>query len=126
MKWVGNFFLMIALFAATDAPWAALQSVAWAGMIVKYSEKAPLKTALAETFDGKHPCCLCKAIAAAQKSEKKTEFPLQVRKLEFPPAPENFVLVRPTHFQLLPMAGNAFASSLIQKPLLPPPRESFA
>jgi len=123
---VGNFFLMIALLAATDAPWVVLQSVAWAGMIVSYSQKAPFKMALVETFDGKHPCCLCKAIAAAKKSEKKKEFPLQVRKLEFPPAPENFTLVGPTRFQILPAANNAFAESLPQKPLLPPPRGLFA
>jgi len=53
LKWAGNFFLMIALLAATDAQWMVLQSVAWAGMIVSYSEKSPLKMALAETFDGK-------------------------------------------------------------------------
>ena len=125
LKWVGNLFLTIALLTATDSQWLVLQSVAWAGMIVSYSQKAPLKTALAETFDGKHPCCLCKAIAAAKKSEKKKEFPLQVRKLEFPPAPENFALVAPSHFRLLPLQ-NSFAKFLSQKPLLPPPRGFFA
>ena len=62
------------LVISTGIHWVALQTVAWAGMIVSYSEKAPLKTALAETFDGKHPCPLCKAIAAGKKSEKKSEF----------------------------------------------------
>jgi len=123
---MGNVLLIIALLVATDAQWLVLQSFAWAGMIVSYSEKAPLKVALMQTFDGKHPCSLCKAIAAAQKSETKKEFPLQVRKLEFPPAPENFLLVGPAHFRLLPAAGSAFAESLTQKPLLPPPRELFA
>ena len=125
LKWVGNLSLAVALLTATNSQWLVLQSVAWAGMIVSYSQKAPLKVALMHTFDGKHPCCLCKAIAAANKSEKKKEFP-QMRKLEFPPAPENFTVMGPTHFQLLPAASNAFADSLIQKPLLPPPRELFA
>jgi hypothetical protein len=125
LKRVGNLFLIITLLAATDAQWIVLQSVAWAGMIVSYSEKAPLKMALAETFDGKHPCPLCKAIAAAKKSGQKNEYTLQFKKLEFPPAPENVVLVRPSHFQLLPAAINVFAESLIPKPLLPPPREYF-
>jgi len=120
-KWVGNFFLILALLTATDAQWMVLQSVAWAGMIVSYSETAQLKTALAETFDGKHPCCLCKAIAAGKKSEKQNEFTLQLKKLEFPPAPENFVLVAPSSFQLLPLA-NTFAESFSQRPLTPPPR----
>lgn len=126
LKWVGNLFLILALLTATNSQWFVLQSVAWASMIVRYSEKAPLKVAMMQTFDGKHPCCLCKAIAAAQKSEKKKEFPLQVRKLEFLPAPENFKLAGPAHFQLLPAAGNSSAESLAQRPLLPPPRNSFA
>lgn len=115
---------MIALLAASDAPWGALQSVAWAGMIVSYSERAPLKTALAETFDGKHPCPLCQAIAAGKKSEKKNEFTAQLNKLEFPPAPENIILVAPSHFQLLPLA-NSSATSRFPKPPVPPPRGFF-
>lgn len=123
-KWVGNFFLIIVLLTATDAQWMVLQSVAWAGMIVSYSETAPLKTALAETFDGKHPCCLCKAIAAGKKSEKQNELALQLKKLEFPPVPENFALVAPSSFRLLPLA-NTFAESLTQQPPTPPPRGFF-
>ena len=93
------------LVVSTGIHWVALQTVAWAGMIVSYSEKAPLKTALAETFDGKHPCPLCKAIAAGKKSEKKNEFTAPMPKLEFPPAQENPVLIAPSNFQLLPQAN---------------------
>jgi hypothetical protein len=125
LKWAGNFCLIVALLAATDAQWMVLQTVAWAGMIVSYSEKAPLGTALAETFDGKHPCPLCKAIATGKKSEKKNEFTLQLKKLEFPPAPENIILVAPSHFQLLPQA-DCSAESLNQRPPTPPPRRRFA
>lgn len=116
---------MVALLTATDAQWIVLQSVAWVGMIVSYSQKASLKMALAETFDGKHPCCLCKAIAAAKKSEQKNEYTLQLQKLEFPPAPGNFVLVAPVQFQLLPAANDAFSKSLAHKPPTPPPRGLF-
>ena len=73
------------------------------------------------TFDGKHPCCLCKAIAAAKKSEKKNEFTLELMKLEFPPVPENFVIIAPSQFQLLPQV-DSFADSLTEKPPTPPPR----
>lgn len=112
------------LVISTGIHWVALQTVAWAGMIVSYSEKAPLKTALAETFDGKHPCPLCKAIAAGKKSEKKGEFTAPTPKLEFPPAQENPVLIAPWDFQLLPQA-NFFADSLAQRPPTPPPRGFF-
>ncbi|MGA9780236.1 MAG: hypothetical protein ACLPRE_09220 [Limisphaerales bacterium] len=121
---LGKWVVVAMLVVSTGIHWVALQTVAWAGMIVSYSEKAPLKTALAETFDGKHPCPLCRAIAAAKKSEKKNEFTLQTQKLEFPPAKENPVLIAPSDFQLLPQA-NFFADSLMQKPPTPPPRGFF-
>jgi hypothetical protein len=124
LKWAGNLCLIVALLAATDAQWLVLQSVAWAGMIASYSEQAPLRTALAQTFDGKHPCPLCKAIAAGKKSEKQNELLPPLNKLEFPPAPENLVLFAPSRFQLLPLA-NTFTKSLVQQPLTPPPRSLF-
>ncbi|MBU6410835.1 MAG: hypothetical protein KGJ60_02410 [Verrucomicrobiota bacterium] len=121
-KRFGNIFLAAALLVTTGTQWAALQSIAWMGMIVSYSEKAPLTVALKETFDGKHPCCLCKAIAAAKKSGKNNPSMLRVKKLEFPPAREGVVLVAPTQFESLPRADDTFAESLTQKPPTPPPR----
>jgi hypothetical protein len=76
------------------------------------------------TFDGNHPCDLCKAIAAGKQSEKKTEFSSQSQKLEFPPLKTNFALVAPSQFKLLPLE-NSSAKSFAQKPLLQPPRGFF-
>jgi hypothetical protein len=124
-KHCGNIFLAVVLLLTTGTQWAMLQSVAWMGMIASYSERVPLNVALKETFDGKHPCCLCKAIAAARKSQKKNEFTLQIKRLEFLPATENSALEAPAQFRLLPMASNTFADSLTHKPPLPPPRRFF-
>jgi hypothetical protein len=112
---------MVALVAMTGAPWAALQSVAWTTMLADNLRAHSLAEAVKQTFDGQHPCCLCKAIAAAKKSGKKKEFILQTQKLEFPPSPENVVLVAPSGFQLSPPT-NKFAESLTQRPQTPPPR----
>jgi len=49
--------------------WIALQSVAWTTMVIEYSKRAPLREAVAQTFDGAHPCSLCHAVAAGKKSE---------------------------------------------------------
>ena len=43
-----------------------------------------LSESVARTFDGKYPCPICKAIAAAKKSQKKSEFTLQTQKLGIP------------------------------------------
>ena len=80
---------MVALIAATGAHWALLQSVAWTTMLADNLRTHSLSESVARTFDGKYPCPLCKAIAAAKKSEKKSEFTLQTQKLEFPPIKEN-------------------------------------
>jgi hypothetical protein len=121
---LGKMFVVFALVTMLGLQWSLLQSVAWVGMIVSYSEHAPLKEALIQTFDGKHPCCLCKTIAAAKKSEKKNESTIQTQKFEFPPFKESVVLIAPSQFQLLPLV-NSFAESFFQKPPTPPPREFF-
>lgn len=55
--------------------WAALQLVAWTGMIVTYSRGAPVVEAISKTFDGKHPCKLCLAIKEGRAREKQQEQP---------------------------------------------------
>jgi len=101
-----------------------LQSVAWTTMLADNLRTQSLTEAVTHTFDGEHPCCLCKAIAAGRKSEQKKEFTAPLQKLEFPPVKENFVLIAPSSFQLLPLE-NSSAKSLAQKPLLQPPRGFF-
>jgi hypothetical protein len=121
---LGKIFVIVALIATTGMHWAVLQSVAWTTMLADNLRTRSLSESVLRTFDGKYPCPICKAIAAAKKSEKKSEFTLQTQKLEFPPTKENPVLIAPSSFQLLPPL-NFFAESLNQKPLTPPPRGFF-
>ena len=51
--------------------WGVLQGVAWVRMIVDYSAQEGLVTGAAKTFDGAHPCAMCKAIAEGKKHESK-------------------------------------------------------
>jgi len=121
----GKFLVVVALVATTGLHWAVLQSVAWTTMLADNLRTQSLTEAVTHTFDGKHPCCLCKAIAAGRKSGQKKVFAAPVQKLEFTPIKENSVLIAPSRFQLLPPA-NTFAEPLIQKPPTPPPRGIFA
>lgn len=120
----GKFIVVVALITTTGLHWAVLQSVAWTTMLADNLRTQSLTEAVTHTFDGEHPCCLCKAIAAGRKSEQKKEFTAPLQKLEFPPVKENFVLIAPSSFQLLPLE-NSSAKSLAQKPLLQPPRGFF-
>lgn len=121
---IGKIVLVLSLVALLGAHWALLQTVAWTTMLAGNLQAHSLSESMIRTFDGQHPCCLCKAIAAGKQSEKKTDYSLQSQKLEFPPLKESFAVIAPTEFQLLPLE-NAFAKSLFQKPLLQPPRGFF-
>lgn len=60
-----------ALVISIGAHWAALQSVAWVGMVISYSHTSTLAEAVQKTFDGQHPCKLCKFVSEGKKSERK-------------------------------------------------------
>lgn len=112
------------LAAVLGGHWALLQTVAWTAMLADNLQSCSFHDAVSMTFDGNHPCCLCKAIAAGQKSEKKNGLSPQTQKFEFPPAKAGLLLFAPSRFQLMPPA-NSFAGFLPQKPPVPPPRGFF-
>ena len=122
----GKHLVVFTLVLATGAHWAALQTVAWTTMLAaNLSSQQSFAEAVSATLDGKHPCPLCKAIAAAKKSEKKSEAVAPVLKMEFPLEAGKMNLFPPAQFELLPLQ-NTFADSYSSKPPLPPPRGSFA
>lgn len=121
---LGHVLMIVALLAAGGAHWGALQSVAWTTMLAENLQSGSVSQALEKTFDGRHPCPLCKAVAAGKAAEQKSDFTLELKKLEYPPVPECFVLVAPAQFKILPQA-NFFAAALAQEPPVPPPRNLF-
>lgn len=120
-KRLGHVLLIVALLAAVGGHWALLQTVAWTNMLADNLRATSLAEAMQRTFDGKHPCALCKEIAAGKKSEKKTEFLIELKKLEFVSERVTFVFNPPQNFHLLPDIERP-SSGLSYKPLLPPPR----
>ena len=113
--------LIVTLVATTGAHWALLQSVAWTAMLADNLSCGSVSQAVSRTFDGEHPCPLCKAIAAGKKSEKKKDSTLQLQKFEFPLANENPSLASPLQFEA-PLPAIAFFKVHIQRPPVPPPR----
>lgn len=76
-------FVCISLILAVGGHWAFLQSVAWVGMAIDYSQDAPLLEALQKTFSGEHPCKLCKVVDQGKKEERKQAVFKVETKLEF-------------------------------------------
>jgi hypothetical protein len=79
---VGRIATIVALCCAIGLQWVALQSVAWATMIVDYSKRAPLCSAIAQTFDGTHPCSLCHAVDKGKASEKRSDMQSTAPKID--------------------------------------------
>lgn len=74
MSRLPQILVVAALVVSIGLHWAVLQSAAWVGMAVAYSvEKGSLTEGLSDTFDGDHPCPLCKAVKQGQDSESQTE-----------------------------------------------------
>jgi hypothetical protein len=69
----GCLVMSAALFLSAGGHMALLQSVAWATMVHDFSRNGSLTQAVEKTFDGKHPCAMCKKIAKAKNSEASGE-----------------------------------------------------
>lgn len=62
--------LAIALCLLMQGPAMLVQEVAWVKMLVSYTQERGLKRGVMETFDGKHPCELCKKAAEIREQEQ--------------------------------------------------------
>lgn len=121
----GKFLVVFALVLSTGLHWAALQTVAWGTMLAANLTTSSFADAVSDTFDGEHPCCLCKAIKSGKESEKKSEAVAPVLKMEFPLIAERFLLIAPRAFQ--PFVAKKFsADTFTSKPPVPPPRRLLA
>jgi hypothetical protein len=121
-KRAGHGLLIVALLCATGGHWAVWQSVAWAAMLANNARAQSLSMAIEQTFDGKHPCPICRQIAKARQSEKKSDAQPELKKLEFLLERITFVISAPAHYFLLDEPLQS-APLLNHTPPTPPPRE---
>lgn len=117
--------MMVAILTATGTHWLAFQSFAWTTMLAENLQTSSLSSALQRTFDGRHPCCLCKEIAKDKQSEKKSDAQIEVKKLDYSHNYFEFVFCAPLQFYRAAKV-NYSAKSLTRLPALPPPKELLA
>jgi hypothetical protein len=111
---------IFALCCAIGLQWLALQSIAWTAMIVDYSKRGPLCEAIAQTFDGAHPCSLCHVVNRGKMAEKKSELQLLIPKVDMICTKRAIALVRPVF--CFGYATSDFSFSQIgHSPPTPPP-----
>ena len=79
-KRFGYALIAWALFLTAGGHYALLQTVAWTTMVHDFSRTGSLSTAVEKTFDGRHPCPLCKKIAKARSAEEKAPATVKMEK----------------------------------------------
>jgi hypothetical protein len=129
LKTAGCVACLIAILAMLGGHWLALQTVAWARMVVVFSHSDSMGTAIAKTLSGRHPCWMCLKIQEGRHEEQqadqnvpnpKTEIMpelfLEAHRAGIPPAPILALLQKP-------FAPDSY-SDLTESPPTPPPRLS--
>jgi len=121
----GIFFGALALLQILGGHWALLQTSAWVGMIVQYSQRAGLKAGIVQTFDGEHMCSVCKAIQDGKKQEHKKAQVLQAElKKDYLTHWNRFQLNRGWAEVRYP-AFSEQHKTVVVEPAVPPPRSAF-
>jgi hypothetical protein len=98
-----------ALFILVGGHWALLQTVAWGAMMMDFSRQGSVREAVGKTFDGEHPCDLCKKI-----SQAKTQQPKAPAVVSF--APRDFSFLAMQVLNLVAPEGSKFDQP-VQDPL---------
>ena len=121
MSKAGKTIVLLMLTISVGFHWTLLQSIAWVGMVVNYSQSNPIKEALRKTFDGEHPCQICQIVASGKKSERKEQTQAPAKKIElFLAATPRFVLT-PAKVALIAWHPG-LSARLSDSPPKPPPR----
>ena len=126
-RFVGTGASLLALFFMLGGHWFALQSVAWARMVARFSRTDSFREAVGKTFDGRHPCKMCLGIREGRNQEQREERRLPLVKME--KLPEFYCDFRGPQAPLppgdeRPAAGfvPALHADFEETPPVPPPR----
>lgn len=122
---LARWMVVAVLCISLGLQWAVLQGVAWTGMLINFARDGSLIEAVTKTFDGEHPCPLCKAVENGQKQDQEKSANTPMKKLEavlaevvrvIPPAPADM------KFTTLARQGERRSMA----PPWTPPREKLA
>jgi hypothetical protein len=119
--WAKRLVLVLLLLTITGGQWALLQSAAWAGMLANHLRSQSIATAMAQTFDGEHPCPICKAIAQGKRSEKKSDVEIKVTRLELLTANRSCNQLMDDCFRYFTAVTDQFAESIPGDAVFHPP-----
>lgn len=64
-------FLIGTIFVSLGGHLTLLQTIAWGNMLKNFSRTASFTEAAKKTFDGDHPCALCKVVKESKNQDKQ-------------------------------------------------------
>ncbi|MEY4386011.1 MAG: hypothetical protein RLY20_1294 [Verrucomicrobiota bacterium] len=73
LRRLAQILIVLALTTSVGGHWAFLQTVAWAGMLASNLQRGTVAQAVSDTFDGEHPCAMCKVIKASRDQERQQD-----------------------------------------------------
>lgn len=120
--------VLLALVLSLGLHWTVLQSAAWVGMVVSYAKDATIGEALQKTFDGEHPCPLCKKIEAGVKKEQdkskqsKTEKTVKMELMTVAMSEVAIIPATPSKREFV--SSGPLAAVREHAPPVPPPRRA--
>ena len=119
---IGIFLCFVAILQIAGGHWALLKTTALIGMAVEYSQSEGICNGLIHTFDGLHPCAMCKAISKGSKQEKDNRSLLQLRlKQTLAVTVNSFTIHVNCGYRTYP-EDIMQSDSSSQEPRVPPPR----
>lgn len=130
MRFVRIILVLTGCLHLCGGQYGVMQMFAWGKMLVDYSSEKGLVAGLSETFDGQHPCELCKSIATAKKENLNSPQPLSKNDAKgldlknFLPAKlAGLATPRSTYFQSPSfLSPEEAALRFLPAPEIPPPR----
>ena len=119
-----NIVLAAVLIFSIGGHWAILQSGAWVGMFISFSQTGSVTEAVVKTFDGNHPCKVCHLVSEGKRAEKKDEHQLNKGKIDLFFLKNDALFLTRTFFDFSAETRFPFSSFTASPPTPPPKRFS--
>lgn len=117
----GNLLVVFSLILSVGLQWTFVQSVAWVGMAIDYSDEMSFSAAVEKAIGGKESCQLCRLAHEQQQEEQDRDNSDPSGKIKLFAEGSSLILAHPDFLRVLPAPSRASADPS-RSPLKMPPR----
>jgi hypothetical protein len=118
-----HYLLIAIMMVAMGGHLALLQTVAWGRMLMTYSNGTTMAVAVEKTFDGGHPCSLCKLVSRTKSEEKEKNAALRPEMGMHVAIPASIAVPMPRETEVdlvIPAYGGHMSKVFLAVPMQPP------